>query len=100
MQTLHIPAQPCAHQVPLGQIIRVESLSNYSKVYSTHARPFVVSKVLHWFEDQLPPELFARVHRSHLINRQFIANRPAHTSVLLQNGDLIPVSRRKQGAVG
>lgn len=100
MQVLHIPAQPTAHHLPLHQIIRVQSLSNYSKVYSTQGRPFVVSKVLHWFEEQLPPAMFARVHRSHLVNRQFIPQQDIDTSLLLCNGDVIPVSRRKKGAVG
>jgi DNA-binding LytR/AlgR family response regulator len=72
-------------------------------VYSTQGRPFVVSKVLHWFEDQLPPDMFARVHRSHLVNRQFINtvhHATVHMALELHNGDRIPVSRRKKGAVG
>ena len=104
MQHLHIPAHPHPHYIPVGQIIRIESCSNYSKVYSTGmVRPILASKVLQWFQDRLPTDDFARVHRSHLVNRQFITQVTSddlHKALLLRNGEEIPVSRRKQGAVG
>lgn len=102
MQFIKIPAQPFGMQLPIEEIIRIESRSNYSKIYSTCCKPFVVSKVLQWFEGQLPAEMFARVHRSHLVNRQFILqvnSKNIRTDLIMINGELIPVSRRKKTTV-
>ncbi|MCY7293038.1 MAG: LytTR family transcriptional regulator [Ferruginibacter sp.] len=82
-------------------IIRIEALSNYSKVYLTNDRPMVVPKVLHWFEDKLPTQLFVRVHRSHLINK-FFAKKITGTQnniLLLSNGECISMSRRLRKAL-
>jgi two-component system, LytTR family, response regulator len=84
-----------------AQIVRIESSSNYSRVFFTNRPPLLVCKILQWFEDLLPEESFVRVHRSHLVNRAFIAERPNKMYLLMQNGQVVPVSRRKRkGAVG
>ena len=82
-------------------IIRIEASSNYSKVYFSNAKPMVVAKVLHWFEDQLPQQMFARVHRSHLVNKMFMLqlNGAKNKMLLLNNGESIAVSRRKSGVL-
>lgn len=88
------------HQLTVDaeQIIRIEASSNYSCVYFADGKKLIVSKILYWFEERLPPETFARVHRSHLINtgyiRELAQNNPC--SLLLQNGDRIDLSRRKK----
>ena len=70
-------------------IIRIEASSNYSKVYFSNAKPMTVAKVLHWFEDQLPQQMFARVHRSHLVNKMFMlqVNGAKNKMLLLNNGE-------------
>ena len=82
-------------------IIRIEASSNYSKIYFSNAKPMTVAKVLHWFEDQLPQQMFARVHRSHLVNKMFMCqvNGGKHKMLLLNNGESIAVSRRKSGVL-
>lgn len=82
-----------------GQIIRVEALSNYCKIYFDKGKPIVFAKVLQWFQLNLPQQLFVRVHRSHLVNRAFIekVNGDNHEILLLSNGEEIIMSRRKKG---
>ena len=82
-------------------IIRIEASSNYSKIYFSNAKPMIVAKVLHWFEDQLPQQMFARVHRSHLVNKMFMLqlNGAKNKMLLLNNGESIAVSRRKSGVL-
>jgi two-component system, LytTR family, response regulator len=58
----------------------------------------VVAKVLHWFEDMLPRAMFARVHRSHLVNKMYMQEISGtnYGVLLLNNGDGVAISRRKK----
>lgn len=82
-------------------IIRIQSISNYSKLFFNNGKTLVVAKVLAWFEDQLSSQLFVRVHRSHLVSLQYVhkyCNR--HNSrIILHDNTAIDVSRRKKRAV-
>ncbi len=83
-----------------AQIIRIESSSNYSRIHFTNRSPLLVCKILQWFEDLLPNEDFVRVHRSHLVNRSYISAQSGDHYLLLEGGELVPVSRRRRKAVG
>ncbi len=98
MQIFQIPCSQGIRLVPPEQIVRVEGLSNYSRVHFASGPPLTVAKVLHWFEDHLPQQMFARVHRSHLINKLFMQEIKGanHSDLLLINGESIVMSRRKK----
>ena len=99
MNLFNIPFVGGIRLVQPENIIRIEALSNYSKIYFSNAKPMTVAKVLHWFEDQLPQQMFARVHRSHLVNKMFMSqvNGGKHKTLVLNNGESMEVSRRKSG---
>ncbi|MCX6318721.1 MAG: LytTR family DNA-binding domain-containing protein [Bacteroidetes bacterium] len=80
------------------QIVRIEALSNYSKIYFISRPPLTVAKVLQWFEPMLPPGMFSRVHRSHLVNKLFIQQIivARQNTLMLSNGEKIQMSRRKK----
>ena len=101
MTHFNIPFDGGNRLVQPENIIRVEASSNYSKIYFSNARPMTVAKVLHWFQDRLPPEMFARVHRSHLVNKIFMhqINGNNRNTVLLLNGETIAISRRKRAVL-
>ena len=82
----------------LEQIVRVEALSNYCRIHFTEGYPMTVAKVLQWFEAELPGALFARIHRSHLVNRTYIEHISTGRTgtVQLRNGEKITVSRRRK----
>ena len=80
-------------------ILRIEAQSNYCKIYFIHQRKtIVVSKVLRLLQSQLPPDMFIRVHQSHLLNRHCIKQvSGTYTKTAeLTNGEFIGFSRRKQ----
>lgn len=87
--------------MPVEEIIRIEASSNYSRIYFANGKKITVPKILHWFEDALPADLFARVHRSHLINKSFVQKvTGTHAKTLqLYNGEMITISRRKRMSV-
>ena len=101
MNLIHIPYVGGIRFAQPENIIRIEASSNYSKIYFSNAKPMTVAKVLHWFEDHLPQQMFARVHRSHLVNKMFMlqVNGAKNKMLLLNNGESIAVSRRKSGVL-
>ena len=98
MNLIQIPFDRGIRMVQAEKIIRIESLSNYSKIFFVSGYPMTVAKVLQWFEDNLPEQMFTRVHRSHLVNKIFVheINRTKYANILLTNGETIPISRRKK----
>ena len=97
MKQLFIPTNRGTKIVLAENIIRVQGSSNYSKVFFSNEQPLLVAKVLHWFQDQLPADMFCRIHRTHLINRNFVTGICDTNSLSLSNGDTIQMSRRKKG---
>lgn len=75
-------------------IIRVEAISNYSKLYFNNGRTLVVAKVLKWFDDKLCSEGFIRIHRRHLVNQKSVIM--VHGNFIqLQNNEVLRISKRK-----
>ncbi len=80
-------------------IIRIQASSNYSRIYCTDERyPITVAKVLQWFQNKLPQQDFIRTHRTHLVNKQFIEKKTM-SQMLLQNGEIISISKRRRNEV-
>ena len=94
--------------IPVQQIIRIQSISNYSKFFFKDACPatgggktLVVARVLHLFEEHPLLSSFVRIHRTHLVNLNFIKTYyGAKTGVLLlRNGETVTVSKRKKAVL-
>jgi two-component system, LytTR family, response regulator len=58
----------------------------------------LVTRLLKDFEELLTPYRFFRVHNSHLINLNYISKyiRGDGGQVVMENGDVVDVSRRKK----
>lgn len=98
MKQISIPTCHGTKIVLIENIIRVQGSSNYSKIFFNNERPLLVAKVLHWFEDQLPADMFCRIHRTHIINRLYVNSVSRSSALALSNGDIIQMSRRKKGS--
>jgi len=103
MNVINIPVVSGKKDVLAKNIVRIESSSNYCKIYTKdREQPYLVAKVLRWFEQNLPNEIFIRVHHSHLVNAFFMEKLVEETSrsgnVLLKNGETIAISRRKKNS--
>jgi two-component system, LytTR family, response regulator len=95
---LILPTNTGIQLIDVNAIICVQSISNYSKLFFSNGKTLVVAKVLKWFEESLCSHQFIRVHRTHLVNRNFIHQyrRSGSSKLRLVNGDWIDVSRRKK----
>ena len=84
--------------ISLENIIRIQASSNYCKIFLKNEYPFIVAKVLRWFEQELSQEYFCRINRADLINKSFIATADAKNIVTLTTGETFMISRRRRGA--
>ena len=83
--------------IPVQQIIRIQSIRNYSKIFFSNGKTEVVAKVLCWFQQHDGFTSFIRIHRTHLVNISFIkAYREGN--LYLYNGETLIVARRKKKA--
>ncbi len=58
--------------INVSEIIRVEADDNYTNFYLVGGKTFLVSKTLKHFDELLSEFDFIRVHKSHLVNLQYI----------------------------
>jgi DNA-binding LytR/AlgR family response regulator len=86
------------YYLDVKDIVRIQSLSNYSKLFFRSGQTLVVAKVLAWFEQLLPTHHFFRVHRTHLVNLSYVEKYiPGDRSLAaMSNNEKVPVSRRKK----
>ncbi len=95
-----IPTDRGMRIIPASNIVRIEACSNYSKLIFDNAKPLTVAKVLHWFEDKLEEQFFYRIHKTHIVNSQFIcAISPDNNMLTLANGEQLKISRRRKDSV-
>ena len=97
-EKIAIPTSEGLEFIPIKNILHIESSSNYSKIFFVEGKSLLVTKLLKDFEDMLAPYHFYRVHNSHLINLHYIKKyiRGEGGQVIMQNGDVIDVARRKK----
>ncbi|HEX6332709.1 MAG TPA: response regulator [Flavisolibacter sp.] len=81
-------------------IIRIEALSNYSKIYLLSGKTVTTSKTLKHLEEQLNIYRFLRPHKSHLVNVRYITRySKADNFLQLQDGSRIEVSRQRKADI-
>lgn len=86
------------HFIPVQEIIRCEAEKNYTTFYLTEKRKIVVSGSLRDYEDILAEQGFYRLHKSHIVNLNFVESfeKSDGGTVLLSNGSHVPVALRKK----
>ena len=82
----------------VSDVIYLEASSNYTIVYTRCNKKLLVSKTLKYIEGLINSSNFLRIHRSYLINKDFIhkLNRQSGTHVELFDQVLLPVSRSRK----
>ncbi|HMG15612.1 MAG TPA: LytTR family DNA-binding domain-containing protein [Saprospiraceae bacterium] len=96
---LTIPTFQGFTKVKVKDIIRIESEGNYTTFYVSGGTKTITSKNIGFFELLLDPIIFFRVHQSHIINLDYVKNYENKENggvIILENGEKIPISRRKK----
>src|SRR5215467_610780 len=96
--SIAIPTSEGMEFISIKNIMRIESSANYSRLYLLNGQILLVTRLLKDFEEMLLPYRFYRVHHSHVINLAYIKKyiRGEGGQVVMQNGDVIDVARRKK----
>jgi two-component system LytT family response regulator len=88
------------YYISIHDIIRCEADSNYTNFFLKDSTKIVVAKSLKEYEEMLSGINFFRVHKSHLVNLQFVKKYDNHTGkVILHDGFQVEVARRRKDAL-
>jgi len=80
-----------------NQILYCKADNNYCFIKKIDKLNITVSKTLKYVEDLLPEKIFQRIHKSYVINLNYIVRyHKANKEVELTNGEKLPVSFRKE----
>ncbi|HEX6891166.1 MAG TPA: LytTR family DNA-binding domain-containing protein [Chryseolinea sp.] len=84
--------------VKVSEILYCEASSNYTEIFLTDNRKYVVSRTLKEYEDMLTEQNFYRIHHSYLINLNEIKKyvRGEGGYVIMNNDKSLDVSKRKK----
>lgn len=84
--------------VEINNILRCESDSNYTRIYTLNGEKHIASKTLKEFEGLLTECNFVRIHQSHLVNLNHIKEyvKGDGGSVILVDGTEVEVSRKNK----
>ena|SRR5688500_4660371 len=86
------------YYIEVKDIVRIQSISNYSQIFFVSGKSMIVSKVLAHFDELLSDSHFVRIHRTHLVNLLFIKQYDKGTipQIGLDNDEVLPVSRSRK----
>lgn len=84
-------------QLQLDQICYLESLGNYVKVWEEQ-RFLLTPRTLTSFEEQLPAEMFVRIHKSYILNKTFVHYIEGNM-IRLKNGKELPLGKNYRHVV-
>ncbi len=92
------------HIVRLGEVRFIEAAGNYLHIHAGAQEPYVLRETMNNLEEKLDPERFVRIHRSTIVNVEFIRElQPLFHGdyvVLLHGGQRVTLSRGYRDKVG
>lgn len=95
---ISIPTKDGFAVVHSEEIIHLEACEGYTRIYLENGQKYLSSKNIKKFEEHLSPNVFFRIHKSHIINIQkhlIEFSRSEGNMAIMSDGSKIPVSRRK-----
>jgi two-component system LytT family response regulator len=97
-EKIALPTLDGINFVKIKDIIRCESDNNYTNIFLNDGKKYIVSKTLKEFDEMLTPFNFFRIHKSHLINLNYLQryNKGEGGYVIMEDGSELEVSRRRK----
>lgn len=97
-QKIALPTLEGLEFVRVQEIVRCESDSNYTSIFLNNGQRHFIARTLKEVEDMIASPHFFRVHKSHLVNMNFVQRyiRGKDGYLILEDGVSVPVSRNKK----
>lgn len=83
--------------IKLNDLQYLESLGNYVKVWR-ESDFLLTARTMGSFEEQLPTDIFIRIHKSYLLNKNFVHYMEGNI-IFLKNGTQIPVGKNYRAII-
>jgi two-component system LytT family response regulator len=100
---LVISEKRCNTYIPLDEILFCESDGNYTYIHhilNKSEEKTLSTKTLKWYETELQPHGFIRIHQSFMVNKLMIRRfDKISNQILLSNGVTVPVARNRKDTV-
>lgn len=92
------PTESGFELIKTNAILYCEADSNYCTICCLDGRKITLSKTLKYVEELLPSSIFQRIHKSYLVNLNYVNrfNKTNELLVELTNGESLPVSVRQK----
>lgn len=92
-----LPTSEGYHMVLINNIMYCEADINYSKVYFNDGSNMMLSKTLKFVEELLPNEIFVRIHKSYLLNINYLKKymRKPYPSAILDDNTQLEIATRR-----
>jgi len=91
-----IPGTSAYEFVKISEIIRCEGWQKYTKIYLKNGDVIVSSYNIGVFKEMLLSYEFFSTHKSHLVNTTQINRYLEDGTIIMSNGDSVPVARRRK----
>jgi two-component system LytT family response regulator len=98
VEKLALPSFDGIRLVRINDIVRCVSDNNYTTIYLQNGDKIIVTKTLKEYQEILTHFKFYRVHKSHLINLNFVEKyiQGEGGYVIMEDGSKVDVSRRRK----
>lgn len=99
-EKMSISAVDGIYFINIKDIMRCEGEDNYTHIYLIGGEKITVSKTIKEYEKLLTPVNFYRVHKSHVVNLNYITKfvKGEGGYLIMDDGKMIEVSRRRRAA--
>ncbi|WP_353127656.1 LytR/AlgR family response regulator transcription factor [Parapedobacter pyrenivorans] len=95
-QHIALPSLGEVRIIPLTDIRYCRGDGPYTHFFLANGKKETVSRPLKFYESMLPEDQFLRTHQSYIVNTAYIESLISHTTVVLDNGEEIPISSRRK----
>ena len=98
LKKIALPTENGYEFLKINSIMYCEASSNYCRVICVDGKEILLAKTLKNIQLLLPPNLFQRIHKSYLVNLNYITrfDRTNSLEIELQNGKKLPVAFRQK----
>ena len=97
-QKIMLPTLEGFEIVAIGSILYCEAADNFTRFYFDTGQPLLICRTLKYFEDVLKDHRFVRIHRSYLINPDYVIRyaKGKGGSVVMKNNQELEISPNKK----